>query len=117
MSLIKPNRGEVWFVELDPIVAHEQAKKRPCVIISANKFNHGKSGLVVIVPLTSKNKANPLHVPIASPEGGVLTKSYALCDQLRTVSINRLSNSPLGVVKNSTLKLIEYMVKVILDFD
>ena len=67
---IKPFRGEVWFADLDPMRGREQAKKRPCIVISANDFNQGYAGLCIVVPLTTKNRRNPLHVPLLPPEEG-----------------------------------------------
>ena len=48
--LKKVLRGEIWFVDLNPVVEHEQAKKRPCLIVSSDKFNQSAADLVVIVP-------------------------------------------------------------------
>jgi mRNA-degrading endonuclease toxin of MazEF toxin-antitoxin module len=32
--MTKPSRGQIWFVDLNPIRGHEQAGKRPCLVIS-----------------------------------------------------------------------------------
>jgi mRNA interferase MazF len=47
-------RGEIWLADLNPSRGHEQAGKRPCLIISVNMFNQGAAGLVVVLPITSK---------------------------------------------------------------
>ena len=87
----RPYRGQIWWVNLDPVVGHEQAKKRPCIVISDNIFNTGSSGLVVIIPITSKFKKLSWLVKIEPPEGGLHIISYVLCHQIRTVSLKRLS--------------------------
>ena len=53
MSLSKPSRGEIWFLNLDPTRDHEQAGSRPALVISVDTFNHGPADLVVILPVTS----------------------------------------------------------------
>jgi mRNA-degrading endonuclease toxin of MazEF toxin-antitoxin module len=43
-----PARGEVWLADLDPAYGHEQAGRRPVLVISVDSFNAGASGLAVI---------------------------------------------------------------------
>ena len=107
-------QGSVWFVDLNPTRGHEQAKKRPCVIISDNKFNKSSAGLLIVLPLTSKNKKIPWHVEVLPPEGGLKVVSYAMCDQIRTISKQRLSSEKLGSIRFDTLKLIQARVKILL---
>ena len=114
MTKLHPSKGEVWYVQLDPTVGHEQAKTRPCLIVSTNQFNHGKSMLTVVVPITSRNRSNPLHVPIEPPEGGLVLPSVILCDQIRTVSLKRLIKNSIGRVTDDTLKAVEYLLGALL---
>ncbi len=108
-----PCRGEVWFVDLDPIRGHEQAGRRPGVVISADTFNHGPAGLVVLVPVTRTSRGIPLHVEIDPPEGGLTHKSFAKCEDVRFVSIERLS-SRRGVLSACTLAQIEDRLRILL---
>lgn len=117
MSTIQPLRGEVWFAQFDPTIGHEQAKKRPCIVLSANDFNQGASGLLIVVPLTTRDRKNPLHIPIIPPEGGVLAKSFALSEQIRAISRLRLSNHCIGRIKEKTLLTLEFTIKTLLDFN
>lgn len=112
----RPMRGDVWIANLDPVQGREQAKKRPCIILSANTFNQGSSDLVIAVPLTTKDRKNPWHISITPPEGGVVAESYALCEQIRVLSLNRLANHTIGKVSDQTLWAIEYTIKALLDF-
>ena len=47
-------RGSIWLVDPDPTIGHEQGKKRPCLILSANEYHQGSSKLAIIAPITSK---------------------------------------------------------------
>jgi len=47
----KPNQGEIWFIDLDPVVGHEQARRRPCLVVSDDQFNHSRAQLVMVIPL------------------------------------------------------------------
>lgn len=53
-------------------------------------MNRGPSGLVLIVPLTSVKKGIPSHIPILPPDGGLNMVSYALCEQIRSISKQRM---------------------------
>src|SRR6185295_5268066 len=51
--LIALPRGEVWLADLDPTRGHEQAGRRPVLIVSDDVFNAGAAELVVVLPMTS----------------------------------------------------------------
>jgi mRNA interferase MazF len=69
-SAASPQRGEIWLADLDPTFGHEQGGRRPVLIVSVDSFNAGLSGLVVVLPLTSRVRPLPLHIPIAPPKAG-----------------------------------------------
>jgi mRNA interferase MazF len=80
-------RGQVFWTRLDPVVGHEQAKTRPCAVVSDNAINQ-RRGTVVIVPLTSTPQPEQLPLIVALPSMGVRTK--ARTEQLRSVDKTRL---------------------------
>lgn len=87
------------------------------LIVSDDAFNAGLSGLVMIVPLTSKVKKSrniPAHVPVDPPEGGLKTPSIILCDQLRSISRDRLSKARWGTVSDVTLAEVENALRLLL---
>ena len=89
-------------VDLDPTRGSEQAGLRPAVIVSVDRFNHGPSNLVLVVPITSRDKGIPLHVRIDPPEGGLGMVSFAKPEDLRSVSVERLVKHR-GTVAPTTL--------------
>ncbi|HJZ23361.1 MAG TPA: type II toxin-antitoxin system PemK/MazF family toxin [Candidatus Babeliales bacterium] len=115
MNNLKPSRGEVWFVNLDPTVGHEQAKTRPCLVISNNIFNHGHANLHIVLPITSKNKNHPFHIVLDLYEGGLEKESFILCDQIRTVSRQRFKGKSFGNVTEETLASVEYIMGILLN--
>ena len=66
-----PSRGEVWVVELDPARGHEQRGTRPALVVSTDAFNNGPAGLVLVAPMTTRDRRIPVRVRIDPPEGGV----------------------------------------------
>jgi mRNA interferase MazF len=109
-DMAEPSRGEIWPADLGTGRGHEQSGQRPVLVVSDDAFNAGPVGLVMVVPLTSKvkkSKGIPARIPITPPEGGVQTPSVILCDQLRTVSKDRLGTGPWGSVSAGTLAKVE----------
>jgi len=114
MSLAQPSRGEVWSVNLDPTLGREQAGTRPALVLSVDKFNHGPAELVVVLPITSKDKRQPMHVPVTPPEGGLSQLSFIKCDDIRSVSKQRLRKL-YGSVSPRTLADVELRMRTLLD--
>jgi mRNA interferase MazF len=111
--MTEPSRGDVWSVELDPIRGHERAGRRPALIVSVDPFNHGPADLVVAIPITSKAKGIPLHVAISPPEGGLKAPSFIKCEDIRSVSKQRLAKF-LGQVSPQTMHEVEDRLAVLL---
>lgn len=111
--MTKIERGEVWLVDLNPVKGHEQAGKRPCLVISVNLFNQGASGLVVVLPITSKQKGIPFHVEINPSEGGVKMPSFIKCEDVRSISVERLDKY-WGTVSSETLAAVEDRLRILM---
>jgi mRNA interferase MazF len=114
MSASEPSRGDVWSINLDPIVGREQAGTRPALVVSVDKFNHGPADLVVVLPITSKNKNQPIHVPVKPPEGGLTLLSFIKCDDIRSVSKQRLKQF-YGMVSAQTMAEVEKRIRILLN--
>jgi mRNA interferase MazF len=109
-----PQRGEIWMTDLDPTRGHEQAGKRPALVVSADAFNRGPAGLIIVLPLTSRPKGVRSHVPLNPPEGGIRKPSFIKCEDVRSVSVERLSR-PLGAVSAQTMQAVAYRLRILMD--
>jgi mRNA interferase MazF len=112
-----PNRGDIWLADLGTGRGHEQSGQRPVLVVSDDALNAGLAGLVMTVPLTSKvakSKNIPAHIRVDPPEAGLKTPSAILCDQLRTISKDRLGKAPWGTVSAATLAEVEMALRVLL---
>lgn len=112
--MASPAYGEVWFGDLDPTVGHEQAGERPVLVLSIDAFNQSQAGLVVILPITSRLRGIPWHVPLSPPEGGLTRPSAILCDSLRSVSQQRLGRR-MGTVSAATLQAVQDRLRILLN--
>lgn len=109
----RPWRGEIWLADFGQPFSHEQDFRRPCLIVSDDVINQGSSGLCVIVPLTSRDKGMPLHVPIVPPEGGLRVPSWAKPEDIRSLDTCRLL-SRWGALSRQTVDLVDDRLKVLL---
>ncbi|MBI3462348.1 MAG: type II toxin-antitoxin system PemK/MazF family toxin [Planctomycetes bacterium] len=108
-----PLRGEIWTVDFDPVRGHEQAGRRPALILSTNLFNRSPADLVIVIPITSQDKHVRSHVLIDPPDGGVKRRSFIKCEDVRSVSKQRLSKR-WGSVSQAALHAVEDNVRVLL---
>ena len=83
-------RGQLWWAVLDPVVGHEQAGRRPVVIVSSNWWNQANAPVVGIVPISSKIKGLPHHIPVQAGMGGLPRASVLLPEHLRFIDRRRL---------------------------
>ncbi len=105
------NRGEIWLIDLNPVIGHEQAGTRPALIISDNLFNHSPADMVIIVPITSKFRNLPTHIGFSA--GFLKTESYIRTEDVRSVSKRRLVKK-LGSVNSDVISMVENRLKYLL---
>jgi mRNA interferase MazF len=108
-----PLRGEVWLADLDPTRGHEQAGRRPVLVVSVDPFNEGPADLCIVVPLTSRLRPIPSWVRIDPPDGGVRVPSAALCEAVRSVARSRLVER-WGRVGGGTMAGVEDALRILL---
>lgn len=107
-----PSQGDVWLFDPDPVKGNELGKKvRPCLIISNNFLNKGFSGLTIIIPITSSFKNIPSHICIPPLEGGLSNQSYAICEQVRCITKERLIKKIGSIKSKQILKEIEFWIR------
>jgi mRNA interferase MazF len=76
-----PARGEAVWVTLDPQAGHEQAGRRPALVLSPAAYN-GRVGLALLCPITGQVKGYPFEVPL--PEG-LPVAGVALADRVKSL--------------------------------
>ena len=108
-----PGRGEVWLADLKPTRGHDQAGRRPVLVVSEDLFNRGPAGLVIVLPMTSALRGIPSHVLVAPPEAGLKNASAILCEAVRSVSTERLVTL-WGAVQGRTMTAVEDRLRILL---
>ena len=83
-------RGEIRWADLKPVRGHEQAGRRPVLILSHDVFNE-RSGTVIAVALTSPEPRAGFPVTLESKASGLTKRSWIAISQIRTLSVDRIS--------------------------
>jgi mRNA interferase MazF len=83
------------------------------VIVSVDQLNQARLGLSLAVPLTRTEFGNALHLPIPAAEGGLKERSFAMPEQLRAISHERLTRR-LGNLRPRTLEELLQRCRVLL---
>ena len=105
-------RGDIVWADLNPTRGHEQAGRRPVVVISADVFN-ARSGTVIAMALTSQPQRAgfPLTLEVKSVKLG--KPSWVKISQIRTLSVQRLGRK-LGRLEPEELdRMIEGLHEIV----
>jgi mRNA interferase MazF len=94
-----PERGDIVWLSFDPQAGHEQAGRRPAVILSPATYNRS-AGLAVVVPITSHVKGYPFEVPIPA---GARVRGVILADHLKSVDWRARNAERVGRLPEKTL--------------
>lgn len=100
-----PEAGDIVWLHFDPQAGHEQAGRRPALVLSPAAYN-GKTDLMLCCPLTKQIKGYPFEVPISGDQSSV-----ALADQVKSLDWVVRKASHKGTV--SPIELAEVRKKII----
>ena len=101
-----PDRGDLVWIMLNPQAGHEQAERRPALVLSPAPYN-GKVGLAILCPITNQRKGYPFEVTI--PEGlsigGVVLSDQVKCLDWRARQAELAGKLPEAIVDEVLHKL------------
>lgn len=99
-----PKRGEIWWVDFEPVQGAEIGKKRPAVIVSSDSI--GVLPLRIIVPITTWQASftsKPWLIKIKKTDrNGLQQDSAADAFQLKSVSISRFDKR-IGIIGDAAI--------------
>jgi mRNA interferase MazF len=106
-------RGEIYFVDLNPVKGRERSGQRPVLVLSIDSIN--KLPLVVTVVVGTKGANIPRNFPtnvrISAKESGLPMETVFLCFQIRSIDPNRFPEQATGKISELNLEKIENAVR------
>lgn len=104
-------RGEIWTVDLEPVVGSEQGKARPALIIQ-NDIGNLYSPVLIVAAITSGEDARyDVQVAIKAPEGGLHHDSIVLLNQIRTIDKRRVGRY-WGRLSPQTMQQVDEAIQI-----
>ena len=105
-------RGDIRWANLNPARGHEQAGKRPVVVLSHDVFNQ-RSGTVIAAALTSQEPRAgfPLTLKLAAP--ALPKRSWVKIGQVRTLSVERLGRRLARASEEELAAVVDGLVEII----
>jgi len=100
-----PKRGHIVFTDFDPAAGHEQAMRRPALVLSPEPFNR-KIKLALVAPITSRIRGHGFEVALE----GLKTHGVLLCHQVKTIDyhargIRFIESASEAIVQNALAKV------------
>jgi mRNA interferase MazF len=110
-------RGEIYFVNLNPVKGREQAGLRPVLVLSSNTINRAPLVVTVIVGTKAANvlRDNPTNVRVPADESGLPMETVFLGFQIRSLDPSRFPDQPAGRLSDKYLAEVEQAVRKCLE--
>ncbi|MFZ1962601.1 MAG: type II toxin-antitoxin system PemK/MazF family toxin [Roseiarcus sp.] len=105
-------RGEVRWADLNPVRGHEQAGRRPVLILSHDVFNV-RSGTVIAVALTSQPQQAGFPLTLELNVGELGKPAWAKISQIRTLSVERIGKRLARIPPLEVAKVIEGLNEIL----
>ncbi len=107
------HRGEIYFVDLNPVKGREQSGRRPVLVLSIDSINKLPLVVTVVVGTKGENvkKNFPTNVRVSAEESGLPMETVFLCFQIRSIDPNRFPEQAAGKISEETLEKIENAVR------
>lgn len=104
---------QIWLVNFDPRIGREQAGKRPAVVVASRTHCDLRTPVTLVVPLTTRRLPLGYRVEVTVP--GSRRQSYAITEQITTVSHERLGERPLGRLDPATITKLRDVIREMID--
>jgi len=106
-------RGDIYFVNLSPVVGREQAGQRPVLVLSVDEINAQPLVVTVVVGTKGENISRdyPVNVRLRPEESGLPMETVFLCFQIRSLDPKRFPDRSAGKASDDALRRIEATVR------
>lgn len=106
-----PERGDVVWLDFTPQAGHEQAGRRPALVLSPKAYN-AKTDLMLCCPVTGQVKGYPFEVAVVPASGKVV--GVALSDQLRCLDWKSRKASKFATATAACVSAVGAKVRLLL---
>ncbi len=105
-------RGDIRWADLNPVRGHEQAGKRPVLILSHDIFNE-RSNTVIAMALTSQPQRAGFPLTLKLDADGLPRESWVKISQIRTLAVERIGQRLARVSPEDLAHIVEGLNEII----
>ena len=109
-SAYVPERGDAVWITLDPQAGHEQAGRRPALVLSPAAYN-GRVGLALMCPITNQAKGYPFEVPLPA---GMPVTGVVGADQVKSLDWRARKATRIGAVPDDVIERVLQRLQALL---
>jgi len=80
----QPSQGDIIILDFNPQAGHEQAGRRPALVVSNAQYQKYTNGLALVCPVTNTLTPFPLHIPLDSR---TKTTGVIMCEQVKALDL------------------------------
>jgi mRNA interferase MazF len=106
VDLDVPDSGDLIWLDFDPQAGHEQAGRRPALVLSSRRFN-SRTSLAFVCPIISKIKGYASEVPLPQ---GLPISGVVLCSHIRSLDWHARNSALIGKAPHDVLLEVREIV-------
>ena len=106
-------RGEIYFVDLNPVKGKEQAGNRSVLVLSIDAINKLPLVVTAVVGTKGDNISSnyPTNIRVSPAESGLLLETVFFCFQIKSLDPKRFPSKPAGNISVKLMEEIENAVR------
>lgn len=101
---------QVWWADFSPQVGREQAGQRPAIVVGTPLACELPNQLAIVLPCTTTDRGLPFH-----PAVDLGRPSFAMCDQIKSVSVDRLVRAHPARLRQDEIETIRFVLNQMID--
>lgn len=103
-------RGMLVWADLAPTRGREQSGHRPVLVVASDLYLKTADTLAIVVPASTTDRSWPNHVRLRGTQVNLERDTFALTEQPRTITRNRLSGV-IGIVDRATMSEVDLWLR------
>ena len=106
-----PGRGDVVWIDFNPARGHEQARRRPAIVVSPKSYNE-RTGMMLACPITSQAKTYPFEVEVGAGKlNGVILADHVRALDWHTRKIAFIQKAALAAIATTQERLVQLIIE------
>ena len=110
---LAPDAGDLVWLNFNPQAGHEQAGRRPALVLSPRAY-HDRTAFAVVCPITSNVAAYPFKVMLPQ---GLSIGGAVLADQIKSIDRGARQLKVAGSVPAAILMAVRAKIAALLGFE